>query len=352
MRNGRPLVALLACLAVASTAAAAPPPEVLSQADLAAGGKKLAKERFRRLPPETKIRLADGRVLTKAELEAAGKRKPKADLKSAAASAGAESAHLAKLNAELAARTKVKLEAGAAKMKEAFERIRIPEGTKLQCPAPKVDAVFPLSNITPGGWVLVTGCGFTTTPGQFVLVLSLTGQEIPIGNIQWAPKGVGGQIPAEHPALKTAPTQSAILQVKKPVGTGTSPFVTYRAGREVRVLPPEDYTAVASTESDDDKCSDVWSTTQCEHYTGPWDPLGGDGGTDKFFVTLKNGWVLHSWKLTRGAGSTNWYMTSHKDAGSSQGTHQVAWLTICGDGCHCYYWMKVFVEGEIGTTWK
>lgn len=346
-----------AAFVLGGQAAAAVPSEIVAQSDLAGGSRKQAKERYRRLPADARIRLADGRVLTKAELEAAGRRKPKPDLQSAAPAAGTEASQLAKLNADLASRSAAKLQVDGAKLQEAFRRLSAPVAPKPDppqpaCPAPKVDSVFPLSSITPGGWVMVAGCGFTATPGQFVLVLSKTNQQIPIGSLQWSPKGVAGQIPADHPALKTATTQPAILQVKTPVGTGTSPFITYRAGREVVLLPFKDYVAIVSTESDDDKCRDVWGKAQCEHYTGPWDPLGGDGGVDKFSVTLKNGWVLHSWELVRGAGSTNWFMTSHKGAGTSHATHEVAWLTLCGDGCHCYYWLKVFVEGEIGTKWK
>ncbi|MBK9064950.1 MAG: hypothetical protein IPL89_17460 [Acidobacteria bacterium] len=349
--------AALVALISAEAARGAAPSGIVTQAELSAGGKKQAKEKFRLFPPDAKIRLADGRVLTKAELEAAGRRKPKPDVQSAAPAAGAEASQLAKLNAELATRSAAKLQVDGAKLQEAFRRVSTPFATKPDppqpdCPAPKVDSVFPLSNITPGGWVMVAGCGFTATPGQFVLVLSKTNQQIPVGSLQWSPKGVAGQIPADHPAFKTATTQPAILQVKTQVGTGTSPFITYRAGREVVLLPFKDYVGIASTESDDDRCVDVWGKAQCEHYTGPWDPLGGDGGVDKFSVTLHNGWVIHSWELVRGAGSTNWFMTSHKGAGTSHATHEVSWLTLCGDGCHCYYWLKVFVEGEIGTKWK
>ena len=336
---------------------AATPPGVIPQAELATGDKKQAKARFRRLPPDTKIRLADGRIVTKAELEAEGRKKPKPDLRSAAPAGGAEAPQLAKLNSELAARSRAKLEVDGGRLKDAFRQLPRPDPPKTDppapdCPAPKVDAVFPLSNVTPGGWVMVTGCGFTSTPGQFVLVLSKTNQQIPVGSLQWSPKGVAGQVPADHPALKTAPSQAAILQVKTPIGTGTSPFITYRAGREVVLLPFKDYIGIASTESDDDRCVDVWGKAQCEHYTGPWDPLGGDGGLDKFSVTLKNGWTIHSWELVRGEGSTNWFGTSHKGAGTSHAKNEVSWLTLCGTGCHCYYWLRVFVEGEIGTKWK
>lgn len=190
MRGSGPVVTLVALLA-AAPGSGAPPAEILTPADLAAGNKKETKERFRRLAPETKIRLPDGRVLTKAELLAEGKRK-RPDPRSASPAAGDEAARLAKLNAELTARTLSKLEADGAKAKLAIQQLKVPDSAMPECLAPKVHSVFPLSNVTPGGWVVVSGCGFKTTPGQFVLLLSKTGQEIPIGSLQWAPRGVGG----------------------------------------------------------------------------------------------------------------------------------------------------------------
>jgi len=350
MRERARGLALVALLAAASQGSAAPPPGILTQAELAAGGKKQVKERFRRLPPEAKIRLSDGRVVTKAELVAEGKRK-KPDPRSAAPSAGNEASRLTKLNAELSARTAAKLEADGVKAKQAIQQLKIPDSAKLECPAPKVHSVFPLSNFTPGGWVVVTGCGFKTTPGQFVLVLSQTGQEIPVGSLQWAPKGVGGQIPLNHPAFKTAPTQPATLLVKTPAGTATSPMVVYRAPREVRALPANDYVAVASTESDDDSCVDSGSWTMCQHYTFA-DPLGKDNGYDTFIITLQNGWTYHSVHVDWGDGAWNWGSNWSQFVGKSFATGSIIWDTTCGYQCGAFYYLTVYVEGEVGTKWK
>ena len=354
MRIRLPACALIWLLA-APAFAAAPPSDVVTQAELAAGGKKQAKERFRRLPPDTKIRLADGRVLTKADLEAAAKRKAKPG-PGARGGPSTDAPQLAKLNAELTVRTKAALDADAARLKDAFQRLPKGDAPKsnpisLKCLAPKVEAVFPLSNLTPGGWVMVTGCGFGSA-GQLVLVLQQSNQQIPVGSLQWDHHGVAGQIPADHAALKTAVTQLAKLEVRTSVGTGTSPAATYRAGREVRLLPFDDYHVVVSTESDSDTCYGAQGRALCSHYTGPWDPLGGDIGTDKFSVTVKNGWVLNSWELTRGDGSTDWVGHSSSGAGASHAKHDVVWMTMCGDNCSCWYYLKVFVEGEIGTKWK
>ena len=255
--------------------------------------------------------------------------------------------------ASLRARQKTKADASLRAVGAEFRKIAsTPPPTAVPCPAPKVASVFPFSDITPGGSALVTGCGFGTAPGQFVLVLSQSGAEVPLGNLQWTPTGVAGTIPSDHPALNTAPSQPAILKVKQPIGTGTSDFVGYRAGHEVRQLPFSKVARTVSTESDDDRCYDWGGGPRgiCTHYTGPWDPAGGDKGTDTFTVSLKNGWTLHSWVLTRGAGSTNWFMTSHKDEGKSVAKNDVGWLILCGDGCHCFYYLDVYVEGEIGTS--
>lgn len=348
-----PALVVGACLVFGSQAArGASAPGPISLSDLAAGGKAQAKARFKALPPETRIRLADGRILTKAELEAEGRRKPKPDF-GAKAPGGARASKLADLNAALAAKVRVKLDVNKAKA--AAEMAIIQKGLpgKIPCLAPHIESVFPFSDITPGGSALVKGSCFSSSPGQFVLTLSQSGVEIPLGGLQWSETGVAGVIPADHPAFKTAPTQPATLAVKKG-GTATSPGVTYRAGREVREIPFDQLSIKVSTESDDDRCYD-WGggpTGICTHYTGPWDPAGGDQGVDKFHVSLQNGWTIHSWDLVRGEGSTGWFMSNHKDAGQSAGSVDVPWLILCGTGCHCWYYMDVYVEGEIGTSWK
>lgn len=352
---GERALAVSVCLCLGATVArAASPPGPVSASDLSAGGKAQSKARLRALPPGTKIRLADGRILTKAELEAEGRRKPKPDFAAKAPGAGARAAKLAELNSALAVRTRMGLDANKAKIAGELTAgpVKIP-GT-IACTAPHVDSVFPFSDITPGGSVLVKGTCFTSSPGQFILKLSQSGEEIPLGSVQWTATGIAGIIPANDPAFKTARSQPAFLIVKK-VGTAMSPGVTYRAGREVRQLPFNEVSVTVSTESDDDSCH-PWAGGPggvCTHYTGPWDPAGGDMGTDKFrIVGLRNGWTIHSWDLARGDGSTNWFMTSHKDAGQSSGSHEVTWLIKCGTNCHCWYYLDVYVEGEIGTSWK
>lgn len=348
------LCGILSTLAAPAPAADAPARAAVRLSDFQGLSKAQAKQKFKALPDDAAIVLPDGTTRTKRELVAAANRKPKPDF-GAQAPAG-QSAALAEANASLRAREKEKAGASLKAVGAEFGKFgklpATPAPTAVPCPAPKVQSVFPFSSITSGGSVLVTGCGFGTSPGQFVLVLSQNGTEVPLGSLQWSPVGVAGTIPADHPAIKTAATQPAILKVKQPIGTGTSDFVTYRAGREVRQLPFSKVARNVSTESDSDMCYD-WAggpTGICTHYTGPWDPAGGDRGTDYFTVSLKNGWTLHSWVLKRGAGSTNWYHTSHKDEGKSIAKQEVAWLTLCGDNCNCWYYLDVFVEGEIGTS--
>lgn len=336
----------------AALSANAPDRTAVRLAEFQGLSRAQAKQKFAALPDDAVIVLADGRKTTKRDLVAAASRKPKPDF--AAKAPTGSGATLAEATAALRARETAKAGASLRTISAELLKLRkiVPASAVVPCPAPKVESVFPFSDITPGGSVLVKGCGFGNAPGQFVLVLSQTGAEVPLGNLQWSPTGVAGTIPADHPVLKTAPAQPAILKVKQPIGTGTSDFVGYRAGHEIRELPFSRVARNVSTESDDDRCYD-WGggpTGICTHYTGPWDPAGGDTGTDYFTVSLKNGWTLHSWVLTRGAGSTNWFMTSHKDEGKSVAKNDVSWLIFCGDGCHCWYYLDVYVEGEIGTS--
>lgn len=346
-------LALAVSLSIAGGAGLGAGNPALRLEDFRGLSKAQAKQKFKALPDDATVVRADGRTATKRELVAAAARKPKPDF--GALAPGGQTAALAEANAALRAREKARVDASGRAVGAEFGKLRLastPAPTAVPCPAPKVEGVFPLSNFTPGGSALVKGCGFGSAPGQFVLVLSQSGAEVPLGSLQWSPTGVAGTLPADHPAFKTAPTQPAILKVKQPIGTGTSDFVTYRAPREIRQLPFSKVARNVSTESDDDRCYD-WAggpTGICTHYTGPWDPAGGDKGTDSFTVSLKNGWTLSSWVLKRGAGSTNWFQTSHRDEGKSVAKNDVAWLVLCGDGCHCFYYLDVYVEGEIGTS--
>jgi hypothetical protein len=336
---------LLSFPGVPALAVNQPEPVAVRVADFQGLSKAQAKRKFAALPDDAVLVLADGRKATKRELVAAANRKPKPNLASAAPSAGAA---LADATASLRAREKTKADASLRAVAAEFGKLaKKAAPTPVPCPVPSITAVFPFSDITPGGSALVTGCGFGNSPGEFLLVLSQTGAEVPLGSLQWSPTGIAGTIPADHPALKTAPSQPAALKVRRSNG-GSARDVGYRAGREVRQLPFSKVSRVVSTESDDDSCYD-WAngpTGVCSHYTGPWDPLGGDIGTDRFTVVLKNGWTLHSWVFVRGDGSINW---SSRDEGKSVAKNDVAWLTLCGDNCSCFYFVNVFVEGEIGT---
>jgi hypothetical protein len=340
---------LLSFPGVPALAVNPPEPVAVRLADFQGLSKVQAKRKFAALPDDAVLVLADGRKATKRELVAAANRKPKPDLASLAPSAGAA---LADASASLRAREKTKADASLRAVGAEFGQLtKRAAPTLVPCPVPSITAVFPFSDITPGGSALVTGCGFGDSPGEFLLVLSQTGVEVPLGSLQWSSTGVAGTIPADHPALKTAPSQPAALKVRRSNG-GSARDVGYRAGHEVRQLPFSKVARTVSTESDDDRCYD-WAggpTGTCAHFTGPWDPAGGDIGTDTFSVHLKNGWTLHSWVLKRGAGSTNWFMTSHRDAGLSDAKNSVTWMTLCGDNCHCWYYLDVFVEGEIGTS--
>src|SRR5262249_45648801 len=145
--------------------------------------KAQAKKKFDALPDDATIVLPDGRTTTKRALLDAAARKGKPDLGASAPKTQSLADAVAALRAREKANASRSIQAVTAEM----AKLKKAPPTPVPCPAPKVESVFPFSNITPGGGVLVKGCGFGNAPGQFVLALSSNGAEIPLGDLQWTP---------------------------------------------------------------------------------------------------------------------------------------------------------------------
>jgi len=223
---------------------------------------------------------------------------------------------------------------------------------------PRINTVFPLSVIRPGGGVIVQGATFGAQPGQLKIKLQ-NGQESNLGNLTWDNLHASGII---DPNLAGVLDQPATLRVVNARGFESNEVpVQFTARREVKFLPMEDVRFDCSSGSDKNGCNDYQSPTRPHSFMGhhsctDLDVIFSchDSGTDTYWATLANGWQLQSAQSWLGSwfGST----TPRSDPpvivtdvpGSFKFT--VYWDTQGNNNMN--YKGAIYVEGPAGTSWK
>ena len=176
------------------------------------------------------------------------------------------------------------------------------------------------SNITPGGHVLITGCGFKDSEGKVLLSglkkfngESLDPVQLPIAkefgkNDLWTDKTILALIPNDITMVMDQPVKIQVIRKTDNKASRKIP-VSFRASVVEKVLPMSDVVFWCSTEADHDYCNGktASSTGFCfdshgiiqsgsaagQHYTcADW--FDDDEGTDEFQATLTHGWVFQS----------------------------------------------------------
>lgn len=245
---------------------------------------------------------------------------------------------------------------------------------------PKIEQVVPfISNITPGGFVAVKGSWFGNDQGELWLKglkrwdgtdYGGTGDvklEIATepGKDFWKPTTVLGIIKGNITEVKDQPVK---LQLKTKAGKWSNEFpVNFRATKDWVTLK---YTDAAvkliscGTDANLDECNGKrdpddgdWFSWSCAqtfygfHYN-VWGTIGDDKGTDKFEITVKNGWAIDGGKVyvhvdqgegyTLGPGAVPFNVTSWKPS--------VKWNVSPNDDlCHG---ADVYIVGPKGVPWK
>jgi hypothetical protein len=238
------------------------------------------------------------------------------------------------------------------------------------CLSPKIKDVLFFSNITPGGTVVVKGCGFGSTKGSFRLVLvDYKGNNKPVwlDIIDWTDTLVSGTIPSLVSQVKDQSAKLKIVTDNNIVSNEKTVF--FRATQDIKLLPMSDVSESCSTEADHDWCNGniasnspfclspfggaVGKTASGRHYTCH-DPFGGDNGTDAYLAVLKNGWILHSmdWSEQNSClGLNDDESQAHPygfKAGGSQMILFVDWITCYHHGLVMYD-VNVFIKGPVGV---
>lgn len=231
----------------------------------------------------------------------------------------------------------------------------------LKCPGPRIDD-GPNSQISPGSQVAVYGCGFGATPGRLILVLMGPGDQQLENNwtltdLQWHDDKVLGTVSP----VKWMKDQTARLKVVTSKNVESNAWsVPFMATRDVLSLP---ISAMQVIHCDgglgsSNKCN----TVQADSFNGLHDTwwLGGDGGTDSFSATLKNGWVFTGITFNFGFHSVLFNDFSSKGAahlpaggpkvGSTSTTMAVKWSTQFAG--HVVYYGGLFIVGPSGIPFQ
>jgi hypothetical protein len=196
----------------------------------------------------------------------------------------------------------------------------------------KASIIPVFSNITPGGVVLIKGCGFKDVGGQVILSGLKKFDNTPLPPVEldtfnagaeyhWTNTMIIATIPNDITMVRDQPAK---IQVVRPaVAPEPNPKqlrkssqlpVTFRAAREGKLLPGSDVQAVCSDGADDNSCNgfhhnnsffcagisgiNTAGSAYGQHFTcaGIFDSE--DDGSDTFFATLKNGWVFTGMDFT------------------------------------------------------
>ena len=215
---------------------------------------------------------------------------------------------------------------------------------------PAITSVFPFSVIQPGGGVIVQGEHFQGNPGQLLLLLSASGTQLALGNLQWGDTFAAGIIPM----ITGVPDQPALLQVVTQDGKASNQWpVQFTATRAVVRLPGTALTPVACGSGGDDFCY-IGSDTD------PFTVAGGHAmsvgfysasGTDVYNCSLANGWVFDHYQWGTEDGIQGGPFGQAPDPiGQAEFTLAISWFfDVFGSSS---YDIALFVVGPAGVPFN
>jgi hypothetical protein len=213
---------------------------------------------------------------------------------------------------------------------------------------PKITGILLGSLITPGGPVVLSGCGFIGNPE-----LRLVGQ-FPGGYVTlipdpggWAYGHFWGHIPA---GIIGAPDQDAFLQIVTKYGSSQHWNVYFTADRQITYLRTNDVVAdCGNKEITKDDCPDGCDVTLCGSHA-LWVP-GDIWGTDHVAATLANGWTYYKTGFRWNAKGLTPGEASDAFVGSeTQPQVKVSWNV--GGWSSLNYRVKVKIAGPVGVPYK
>jgi hypothetical protein len=247
---------------------------------------------------------------------------------------------------------------------------------------PKIDQLVPfISNVTPGGTLAIKGSWFGDTKGS----VRLTGVKRWDGSLYggtghlwlqvvtepgkdfWKPNAILAKVPTYVSQVRDQPAK---LQVKTSNDRWSNEYpVQLTAAKSFATLPRTDAAVkmvACGTDSNKDVCNgwvdpddgDWFAYTCGQTYSAfhlnCWGCIGNDLGTDKFEVTLKNGWTIDGGKVhvnvEQGEGFAMVSTGNEVPTGGSSWKPRIEWnVTPNDDLCHG---ADVYITGPKGVPWK
>lgn len=242
---------------------------------------------------------------------------------------------------------------------------------------PKIEQVVPfISHITPGGTIAIKGSWFGTAKGK----VRLAGVKRWNGTVYggtgdmwldivtepekdfWNPTSILAKVPTYITQVQDQPAK---LQVKTSAGLWSNEYnVNFIAAKVFVALPRADPAVKViscGTDSNKDVCNgwvdpddgDWFSYTCGQTYSGfhlnCWGCIGDDLGTDKFEITLKNGWVIDGGQV-HVIVDEGFAFRVEVPSGVTSWKPSIQWnVTPNDDLCHG---ADVYISGPKGVPWK
>jgi hypothetical protein len=235
---------------------------------------------------------------------------------------------------------------------------------------PHIDNMLIFSKPSPGGAVIVLGKNFGSQPGKLQIVGEFGTKDLV--DLDWGSDGkfVGGKVPDNICGVHNHPAK---LVVTTKAGAKSNEFpVTFLAKKEWKWLKPNDINLVnCSDDANENHCNGVdaggdWYVAPQPFSSGPgfeesiygyhyncWGCIGNDSGTDKYQVTLANGWTFSGLLLEEhdpgSEGDVNG-PTPGFPSGASSWAPQWGWMATSDD--YVWYAAAIEIEGDCGVPYK
>lgn len=160
--------------------------------------------------------------------------------------------------------------------------------------APALNAM--LGQLKPGSAVILGGANFGAAEGEVRMYGTFDGGFVKLSVDSWGPKGIGAFVPA----IKGVLDQEVSIKVVRKDGSASNVRKSnFTAAREVRKLKLSDFGTGSCTNAlhSTDSCktsgqSDCGASVCADHWLGVFGTWA--KSTDRYAVTLKNGWTYES----------------------------------------------------------
>jgi hypothetical protein len=231
----------------------------------------------------------------------------------------------------------------------------LPGGCK--APDPQITGVFPFSNLTPGGYVLILGKNFNSLNGPGGrLQFSVGGTVHDLTELNWSDTTIGGRVPDGWNWPDPMDVDLWLVRSDGVKSNSLVPQPRFSPAYEVQVLPGTDLTTMHCGGADRDFCvyNEAGYTLDVSHAT----TYGHDSGTDYYKIAgLRNGWKTYylEFKHTDNHGTVqppSGFLVDYDTMDIQVHWDQDGGSLIGGSTATTNYTVQVLIRGPKGYSWK